>query len=291
MRFFIMRLIMCFFIGTSACSKHSTNEFVPVQIDFKRVDWYAKRAQLAYSTEEEIRSALDSVIAVESIEEFDIQYFIEQLPNQQQLLAIRGTANLKNVREDVEYTKSKNKKIKILVHKGFDEDAHAVFSRALPQLDKNQEILVTGHSLGAAVSTLMMIFLHVEGYQLGPSINFGQPKFTNIEGAKKYDFLPLTRIVNKKDVVPLVPPPSIVASVGGEYRHFGQEVITLDGEYFVYLDNHITLEKDLSDLWFNLGELSVEDHMIANYRVSIQEKFDQQREVPFKERDNFISSH
>lgn len=286
---FILLSTLIFAIGLTSCSKHTTNEFVPVNVDFKRVDWYANRAQLAYSSEDDIRRALDSVIAVETIEEYDIQYFIEQLPNQQQLLAIRGTANLINVREDVEYTKSNNAKIEILVHKGFDEDANVVLSHALPQLDKNQEILITGHSLGAAVSTLMMIFLHVEGFKVGPSINFGQPKFTNAAGAKKYDFLPLTRVVNKNDVVPLVPPPSIVANMGGEYRHFGQEVIALDGAYFVYLDNHITVEKDLSDLWFNLGEASVEDHMIANYRASIQEKFNQQSEVPFNERDNFIS--
>lgn len=285
-------LVFCllfFTFGFTSCSKHTTNEFEPVVVDFKKVDWYAKRAQLAYSTEDEIRKALDNVLVVNNIEEYDIQYFIEQLPNQQQLLSVRGTANLKNVREDVEYTKSKNKKIKILVHKGFDEDANVVLSQALPQLDKNQEILLTGHSLGAAVSTLLMIFLHVEGYSVGPSINFGQPKFTNIEGAKKYDFLPLTRVVNKKDVVPLVPPASLVSDIGGEYRHFGQEVIALDGSNFVFLDNHITVEKDLSELWFNLGDLSVEDHMIANYRASIQEKFNQQVEVPFQERDKFLS--
>lgn len=278
---------LVFLVLFSACGRYTTDESVAVDVDFKNVDWYAKRAQLAYSDKDEILKELDNVLYINTIPERDIQFFIEQLPDNRQLISVRGTANLANVREDLEYQKSRNNKIDIYVHKGFDEDASAVFNSALPHLDKNQEIILTGHSLGAAVSSLLMIYLHHEDYKIGPSINFGQPKFTNLEGAETYGFLKLTRIVDRDDVVPLVPPVSILSSIHGEYRHFGQEVILLGGPYFVYLDNHIVTEKDLSEVWANLHDLSVKDHMIANYRNRIQEKFARQTEVPYERRHKY----
>lgn len=283
--FFLFFLILVFTL--TSCNRYTTNEFVTVNLDFQNVDWYAKRAQLAYSAPAEIQQALADVLHIETLVERDIQYFIEQLPENRQLLSVRGTANLVNVREDVEYRKSVNEKIHIYVHEGFDEDANAVFNSALPHLDKNQEIILTGHSLGAAVSSLLMIYFHHEDFKVGHSINFGQPKFTNRKGAETYDFLDLTRVVNDKDIVPLLPPATGFSSVHGEYRHFGQEVILLNGPHFVYLDNHIVVEKDLSELWANLEDLSVDDHMIANYRVNISDKFANQVEVPFSERHDY----
>ncbi len=282
-------IILLLSLSLISCERFTTNEFVKKTIDFKKVDWYAKRAQLAYSSEAEIRSKLDKVLHVESLPALDIQYFIEQLPDNRQLLSVRGTANLANVREDVEYKKSRNKNIHIYVHDGFDEDANAVFNSALPHLDKNQEILVTGHSLGAAASTLLMIYLYHEDYSVGPSINFGQPKFTNKEGAKQYDFLNLTRVVNNKDLIPLVPPVTGFSSVHGDYHHFGQEVILLSGPHFVYLDNHIVTEKSLASFWANLNDVSLKDHMIANYREDIQTKFSKQVEVPYRQRHKYHS--
>ncbi len=284
-----MRLLITIviLILTTSCDQFTTSEFSSVDVNFKDVDWYAKRAQLAYQSKDEIENALGNVLYVEVLPEKDIQFFVEQLPDKRQLVSVRGTANLANVREDVEYKKSRNDKIHIYVHDGFDEDANVVFNHVLPYLDKNQEIILTGHSLGAAVSTLLMIYLYHEGFDVGPSVNFGQPKFTNKEGATTYGFLNLVRVVNNKDLVPLLPPLSALAGVHGEYQHFGQEVILLNGPHFVYLDNHIVTEKDLSAFWVNLEDVSVKDHMIVNYRNAIQDKFQKQVEVPYDKRHKF----
>ena len=280
-------LALGFVVLLAACSQYTTDEFVPITVDFATVDWYAQRAQLAYSSRDDILKALNDVVHVEVIPEEDIQFFIEQLPDNRQLVSVRGTANLANVREDVEYKKSWKKDVHIFVHEGFDEDAEVVFKRVLPHLDKDQEIIVTGHSLGAAVSSLLMIYLYHEGFDVGPSINFGQPKFTNRAGAETYGFLDLTRILDDQDLVPLLPPATAFSSIHGDYHHVGQEVILLRGPNFVYLDNHIVTEKDLSAFWLNLEDLSVEDHFIASYRKNIKDKLKNQVEVPYAQRHRY----
>lgn len=280
-------LALGFVVLLAACSQYTTDEFVPITVDFATVDWYAQRAQLAYSSRDDILKALNDVVHVEVIPEEDIQFFIEQLPDNRQLVSVRGTANLANVREDVEYKKSWKKDVHIFVHEGFDEDAEVVFKRVLPHLDKDQEIIVTGHSLGAAVSSLLMIYLYHEGFDVGPSINFGQPKFTNRAGAETYGFLDLTRILDDQDLVPLLPPATAFSSIHGDYHHVGQEVILLRGPNFVYLDNHIVTEKDLSAFWLNLEDLSVEDHFIASYRKNIKDKLENQVEVPYAQRHRY----
>lgn len=283
-----MRVVFAFgLVFLIGCARFTTDEFVPTTVDFAAVDWYAQRAQLAYSSKDDILNRLKDVVHVETIPERDIQFFIEQLADNRQLISVRGTANVANVREDAEYRKSWKKDVHIFVHQGFDEDAEVVFKSALPHLDKNQQILVTGHSLGAAVSTLLMIYLHHEGFDLGPSINFGQPKFTNRAGAEIYGFLDLTRVVDDKDLVPLLPPATLFSNIHGEYHHFGQEIILLPGVNFVYLDNHIVADKDLSAFWFNLNDLSVQDHFIASYRSNIKEKLETQVEVPYAQRHSY----
>ncbi|MEZ5632891.1 lipase family protein [Nitrosomonas sp.] len=72
-----------------------------------------------------------------------------------QIISVRGTANLKNIKEDAEYIQSKNNKLNIYVHKKFDEDAFKIYQDILPYLKKDYAVKLTGHSLGAAIAALL----------------------------------------------------------------------------------------------------------------------------------------
>ena len=63
---------------------------------------------------------------------------------------------------------------------------------------------MVGHSLGGAVASILAINLDIDGYKVGGVTTFGQPKFTDKVGMEKYKHIPITRVVNEKDVVPLV---------------------------------------------------------------------------------------
>lgn len=140
-----------------------------------------------------------------------------------------------------------------------------IYKDVIPHLEKGYKVRVTGHSLGAAISTLLMMYLHEDGFKVERSINFGQPKVTNKAGVKAYGFLPLTRVVDENDVVPLVPPVTLLDSIHGIYEHLGDEVILLKEEYYVYLEQHDAERKSVGNFWKDMGHESITEHFMDNY--------------------------
>ncbi|MBU2986085.1 lipase family protein [Saccharophagus degradans] len=264
-------------------------EDVSKAIAFSNLDWYAKRAQAAYQSEADIRAAFPNTTMVKLLPEQDIQFFVETFPEQkQQVITVRGTANKLNAIEDAEYVQASDTRLGIYVHSGFLHSTNAVYAALTPHLISGFTLKLTGHSLGAAISTLLMMYLEKDGYRLAPSVNFGQPKVTNKAGADAYNFLPLLRVVDKNDIVPLIPVNTLLASIHGDYEHFGEEVILLDGEYFVYLDRHGVQHVITQSFIDNLDDLSLNDHRIANYCAHIESKLAGAIQVPFKEREKYI---
>ena len=56
-------------------------------------------------------------------------------------------------------------------------------------------------------------------------VTFGQPRFTTTDGVKRLGFLPLTRVVDENDIVPMVAPSTYTDPQFGPYDHVGAEVI------------------------------------------------------------------
>lgn len=289
----ILSILLLSLLFISACDSQAFREGQKMQalkkIDFDQVAWFAERANAAYMDEAQIRDKFPHTIRVAQVADTDVQYFLEQAPQKKyQVVSVRGTANLKDGLEDLEYLPMKNDKLGIYVHRGFNEDTIKMYAELLPHLDKKQPIYITGHSLGAAISALLMIYLHEDGFQVKPSINFGQPKVTNKKGADRYAFLPLTRVVDENDLVPLVPPITLLDSLHGRYEHFGDEVILLKDQYYVYLDEHNAERQSVASFWDNLGHESVKDHFMTNYLIKVKDKLVQATQVPYKDREGYV---
>ena len=282
------RLLPGFFLLLTACTQQHAIDHT--QVNFEQVDWYAKRAALVYQSESEIRDTFPDTVLVATSPNSDVQYFLEQDPvRHRQIITIRGTANLRNIREDVEYIPSRNPKLGIYVHSGFDADTQQIFHDLEPKLIKSYSTVVTGHSLGAAIATLLMMYLQEEGYQLEPSINFGQPKVTNHAGAQKYHNLPILRVADENDLVPMVPPRDFLDSVHGAYEHIGPELILLSGRYYSYQTHHQVEADGVDSFWENLGEESITAHFMQHYLHNIAAKLDQAQAVPYDEREHYIN--
>jgi len=100
-------------------------------------------------------------------------------------------------------------------------------------------ILITGHSLGAAVATLAMYMLQLRGYSVGLSYNFESPRVGNDAFhdafAKIFNrSVSLYRITRARDPVVHVPPLPIYHHVGSEVYFKGDSstdfVVCMDSE-------------------------------------------------------------
>jgi len=136
-----------------------------------------------------------------------------------------------------------------------------------------------------------MMYLYEDGFQVERSFNFGQPKVTNKEGVQRYGFLPLTRVVNENDVVPLVPPVTLLSALHGTYQHMGDEVILLKGENYVYLEQHHAEEHSVEGFWENIDHESVTEHFIANYLINIKSKLEKSVQIPYAQREQYLDQH
>nr|WP_237457568.1 lipase family protein [Pseudomaricurvus sp. HS19] len=251
--------------------------------------WFAERASAAYQPATEIQQRFPQVVRVATPAGTDVQYFLERDDaSKRQIISVRGTDNLTNVKEDADYLTSRNPRLGIFVHSGFDADTLALYQDIKPFLEPGYDTVVTGHSLGAAISTLLMLYLHEDGYRLLPSMNFGQPKVTNGAGAEKYDFLPLTRVVDENDVVPDLPPVDLLDSVHGRYEHFGREVVLLPGPFYAYLQQHQAMRESLDSFWDNIGEESVTEHYMVHYLAHIRPKLQREQQINYNDRERYL---
>lgn len=280
-------------------------------IDFEELLQYALRAQLTYAIAkpgwyitEQLgwRSSCPYQINIEEVPKVNVNAIVELNHTRQvQWIAVRGTDNLTNWLLDLDYIEkcftqeTGDREFKIDLHNGFYQASVAVWEVIRPHLHQNYQTRITGHSLGGAIAAILMMFVEDAGYSLDKCITFGQPKITNSEGAAKAAHLPLLRVVNQEDVVPLVPPNSLLNLLRGEYVHFGCELqLEPNGYVFRSEHNHRSLTKGF--WWRLLNEKTknilgdVREHYIQNYLHNLTnnlESSEQTKQELVKNSSNF----
>jgi hypothetical protein len=261
------------------------------KVDFVELTSYAVRAKAAYASETAIRSQYPATVRVSSPDKTDAQYFLEQDDKAKvQYIAIRGTANRKNLLEDVEMRIRLDLALAIPVHFGFDQTTRALYADMKPYLKPGYKTYVTGHSLGGAIAALLAIYLVEDKYDVVKVVTFGQPKFTTTHGVQQLGFLNLVRVVDENDIIPMLPPTSIINRTHGVYEHAGPEVIVLEGQEYVYLPTHDADRISIGELGRSLNLASLADHHMDNYVRRISEKSGGGVPVSYNARENFIPS-
>ena len=112
---------------------------------------------------------------------------------------------------------------KIPIHTGFDQDARAVWKDAQPYLKNGYQTYLVGHSLGGAVAAILGIYMIEDGYKVDKIYTYGQPRFTTATGVAQLGFLPLMRVVDENDLVPLLPPGLMVNKKYGPYSRWDRK--------------------------------------------------------------------
>ena len=130
--------------------------------------------------------------------------------------AFRGSTNIRNWLEDIKISKiSPYNDSSISVEKGFYKAYSNVKSDIVDNLQtlsvtyNTNKLLITGHSLGAAMSTLMVydIYTLYPIYEISHFYNYGSPRVGNDNFVKSFNSFSTNyyRVTHYYDIVPHVP--------------------------------------------------------------------------------------
>ena len=217
----------------------------------------------------------------------DLQGYTGIIPNQKKIyVAYRGTSSISNWMSDLEvkqvsYTSYPECQCKI--HYGFYLSAMNIKNQTLESVkllrkeNPNYDVIITGHSYGAAVSQIISMELLKEGIK-SEVYNYGQPRI----GDKKYaDFVNTKlnhywRFTHNKDIVPHLPPID-----GFGYYHSCREVFeNADGKLLLCSD--IICEDPKCADQYSTSQTIVDDHYYyLNHRVQCNESTVTQRKSLF----------
>ncbi len=257
--------------GPSSAAAPATPAAPP--LTFAEMLEFARRSNAAYQDEPAIRAIVGPTpeLTVTTLGGVDVRAFVEVDGTQHvQWVAVRGTANLLNAAEDADYAKVKAPDLGIEVHQGFLDDADATWKFVRPLLKPGVETRITGHSLGGALAVLMAMRVQLAGFPVARVVTFGQPKVTNEAGVARFRGLPLLRVVNHDDPVPLLPWETRGAAEDGFFRHLGSELWLTDKGTWEFFTEPLAERYLLTSFAAHLGRENPKEHEMARYLAKLE---------------------
>lgn len=258
----------------------------PASVDFGRLVHFAELSQAAYEDDETVRrvcgAAYDEV-HIADIPAVESRYFLATSRGlKTQVIAVRGTATLRNALLDADLVQKRPQGAGVRVHRGFARTADAVYADVKPRLLDGYRISLTGHSLGGAAAAVLAMYLRSEGRDVAEVVTYGQPKVTDKKGAARQADLPLLRVAGEKDIVPFLPPSDIVG-LHDKYRHIGPEVVLFDGPEYGVAAERFADAAVIDSFWRQMQDQAlpeeIKEHFIATYLERLREKLSGSREV------------
>ena len=264
---------------------------MPFQSAFAEQDFNAIKSQAQLSDDTYLETdTLESRLQIQGpqlmhqslISDSQVSYFLSTAKDVQ-TIAVRGTANLQNAMIDLTVSLQADPVLDIKLHQGFASAARAIYADMKPYLNKDQAIHITGHSLGGAIAVILGMYLQTDGYAVTQIITFGQPKVTNVTGAKKFDDLPLIRVVTLHDIVPLVPPISPLQIKNLDiFWHMGTEVILMGDKQYAETSGVKSALRATKFTTSIPSEKNLNAHKMTSYLARINDLLESPIEVPYK---------
>lgn len=241
-------------------------------VELVRIIAHAERANSAYHEAAVFGKEFGPEVDCGEFPGSGLRVYLDHNPTgKAQWVVLRGTANMKNIFNDLEFVSSEEHELGIRVHSGFDAALQECLPWVLERLDKTRPIRITGHSLGGSVAAQLVATLDHRGFKEVSAITFGQPKFTDAYGAAKLAHLKILRIVHDEDPVPMLPPVAIEGMGLAVYHHFGPEVIVKADGHFVFYKEHAADRFDVTELWKDIENIRPLSHdMVKGYLPALK---------------------
>ncbi len=178
--------------------------------------WMAEMSALAYWNRDLTKRQLDAwgyeLVAGITDEETETRAFLAR-SGQRLVLSFRGTSTLRNFKTDAQFRKVPAGWAAGEVHRGFSAALDSVWPQITAQLgppgQADQQLWLTGHSLGAALAQLAALRLEKDGYAVAAVYTYGTPRIGDGDFVADYDseLGDLTYAhINNTDIVTRVPP-------------------------------------------------------------------------------------
>ena len=260
------------------------------RLDFAQIYDFARKAADAYAPAGAIRDRHPGVSWVATPGHTNVLYFIEtDHARRSHTITVRGTVDDTNWQLDMDTHGAFDEKAGVLVHRGFNIVARTIYADAVTRLNPSYSTWLTGHSLGGAVAAILATYLDRDGYSIGGVYTFGQPKFTNAEGVRRYFHLPILRVVYQNDAVAMLP--DAVKSGKTRFAHLGPEIVLLSGPYFCYLDEAEAARKSIGAFSRGITFTSLPDHKMKWYLQGLRDKLRTAQAVPYNKRQQYVKRH
>lgn len=264
-------------------------------VNFMQLIEAAEFSNAAYLPESEIGEVIHhrnyNLTQYHTLPENQVSYFIATNElTRTQLIAVRGTSNVENAIVDIAFKLKLDEHTGLRLHAGFSSAGKQVYAAIQPNLKKDYTINTTGHSLGGAIALILAKYLDTDEYQVGQVITFGQPKVTNLAGAKAFEHLNIIRVVSPLDLVPLVPPfdPLDINNLD-IYWHSGQEVLLLADTQYSLLEGINSMLRTTKFTQKRLSEENLQHHKMALYLELLNGKKLSSELIPHKNSLNLFN--
>lgn len=264
-------------------------------VDFPLLKEYGAFCKATYQTEKDVRRLGEArhytLSQSGNIPQLEVSYFLlTSDKSRMQIIAVRGTSNIENALVDIALKLKPNEKVGIRLHTGFSQAAEEIYQEVKPLLEPGYAISTTGHSLGGAVALILAMYLEVDHFNPGQVVTFGQPKVTNIAGARKFDHLNVIRVVMPRDLVPLVPPLDAMDINDLDiYWHLGKEVILLKNIDYAVLEGMNSMLRATRFTQEQLTEKNLQHHQITEYLTMLDKKIPEAKQVSYKNSLNLFN--
>jgi hypothetical protein len=245
-------------------------------------------ADATYKSRQDIEQVLASqgytLKQFKQLQGFSVGYVIATNDkSRQHIIAVRGTSNMENIVVDAAFVLVPDNITGVDIHQGFLLSARDIYQQILPELTPGYTINTVGHSLGGAAALIIAMMLDAQGYSVGEVITFGQPKVTNISGSRTFKHLDVKRLVNPKDIVPLVPPLDPMEMMNlSIFWHQGTEIVLFKNNQYSVLSGMDSMMRATDFLNDMPSEQHLENHFMSTYIAHLKSKQASAEQIKYK---------